>query len=75
MRSVATGLIEAIDLGKGITLVGLQRATPVLVREVEETIQAAGWTVKSTGGDFMGGMWTIEVSKGDERTLTAQGVE
>ena len=40
------------------------------------TLEAAGWTVESSGGLHMGGMWIINASKGDERwTLTAQGVD
>jgi hypothetical protein len=70
------GSTEPIDLGDGLTLVGFERATTQLVREVEETLTAAGWTVASTGGDHTGGMWIIDASKGDERwVLTAQGVD
>ncbi len=59
-----------------MTLVGFERATAQLVLEVEATLKAAGWTVNSTGGDSMGGMWVIDATKGNERwTLTAQGVD
>jgi hypothetical protein len=70
------GSSEPIDLGDGMTIVGFERATTQLVSEVEAMLEAAGWTVESTGGDHMGGMWIISASKGDERwTLTAQGVD
>lgn len=57
-------------------IVGFERATAQLVTDLEATLKAAGWTVESTGGNHMGGMWAIGASKGDERwVLTAQGVD
>ncbi len=71
-----TGSMEPIDIGEGIKLVGFDLATPELVPAVTATLEAAGWTVESSGGLHMGGMWVINASKGDERwTLTAQGVD
>jgi hypothetical protein len=71
-----SGGSEPIDLGEGMTLVGFECATAELVTKVEATLKAAGWVAESTGGDAMGGMWIIEVSKGAERwALTAQGVD
>jgi hypothetical protein len=71
-----TGSSDPIDLGDGMSIVGFERATRQLVLELEGMLEAAGWTVTSTGGDHMGGMWIIGASKGDERwTLTAQGVD
>jgi hypothetical protein len=59
-----------------MTIVGFQLPTPQLVTELEATLTAGGWTVESTGGLHLGGMWVIGTSKGDERwVLTAQGVD
>ncbi len=70
------GSTEPIDLGEGTMIVGFDRATPALVPELEATLEAAGWTVETSGGLNMGGMWVLSVSKGDERwNLTAQGVD